>query len=83
LTVYVDNMRARYGRMIMCHMHADTVEELHGMADKIGIQRKWFQNTKRPHYDICLSKRMLAVRHGAQQVSTRDIVKMFKAQRKI
>ncbi len=38
MTVYVDDMKVKYGRMIMCHMVADTINELHEMADKIGIK---------------------------------------------
>ncbi len=44
MTVYVDDMQAQYGRMKMCHMIADTDEELHAMADLIGIARKWWQS---------------------------------------
>ena len=66
MTVYVDTMRAKYGRMIMCHMIADTEEELHAMADKIGVTRKWYQGD---HYDICLAKKKLALAAGAQEIS--------------
>lgn len=69
MTVYVDNMRAPYGRLIMCHMIADTDEELHAMADKIGVARRWHQGD---HYDICLSKRALAVSFGAQEITLRQ-----------
>ena len=41
MTVYVDDMKAKFGRMIMCHMIADTDEELHTMASKIGVKLKW------------------------------------------
>ena len=49
MPVYVDNMKAQFGRMIMCHMVADTDEELHAMAAKIGVQRKWHQKAGTPH----------------------------------
>ena len=41
--VYIDDMEAPYGRMFMCHMIADTTEELLQMVDKNGVQRKWIQ----------------------------------------
>ena len=69
--VYVDNDRNAFRNMKMCHMLADTLVELHEMADKIGIKRKWFQGKRTPHYDVCLSKRKLAVEHGAQEIDRR------------
>lgn len=72
MTVYVDNMRAPYGRMIMCHMIADTDKELHRMADKIGVKRKWHQGD---HYDICLAKRKLAVELGAKEITRKDLAR--------
>ena len=75
MTVYVDDMKAKYGRMIMCHMVADTEEELHAMADLIGVDRKWYQyphKSRYPHYDIALSKREIAVAAGALEIRWRD-----------
>ncbi len=75
MAVYVDDMRANLGRMVMCHMIADTLEELHAMADKIGVQRKWYQGppkTRHEHYDIALSKRSLAVANGAIEITHRQ-----------
>ncbi|KVP75278.1 DUF4031 domain-containing protein [Burkholderia ubonensis] len=67
MAVYVDDMEAPYGRMKMCHLIADTDEELHAMADRIGVARKWHQKpgTARSHYDIALSKKELALAAGA------------------
>lgn len=62
----------------MCHMLADTVDELHAMADRIGVERRWFQGRKTPHYDVCLSKRAQAVRLGAVEVGRREVVELVK-----
>ena len=70
MTVYVDNMQAKYKRMKMSHMMADTLEELHAMALKIGMKREWFQEHKKyPHYDVSISRRKLAVEHGAVELT--------------
>lgn len=73
--VYVDDMEAPFGRMIMCHMIADTTEELLAMADKIGVRRKWIQypNTPREHFDICLAKKALALQHGAKAITWKEL----------
>lgn len=77
MTVYVDNMRAPFGRMLMCHMIADSDEELHAMADRIGVARKWHQDkTSGSHYDIALSKRAQAVKHGAVEIGLRELAVM-------
>lgn len=73
MAVYVDDMRARFRRMLMCHMIADTEEELHALADRIGVARRWYQGD---HYDICLAKRTLAVRYGAREISARQLSAM-------
>lgn len=72
--VYVDDMRAPFGNMIMCHMIADSPEELLAMADRIGVQRKWIQKrgTVGEHFDIALSKRALAVAAGAREIEWRE-----------
>lgn len=71
MAVYVDNMRVAYGRMVMCHMIADTEAELDEMADTIGVSRRWRQGKPGydSHYDIALSKRALAVAAGAIEVT--------------
>lgn len=64
----------------MCHMSADTLDELHEMADKIGLRREWFQisNSGLPHYDISLGKKKLALKYGAVECDQRTIVAKSK-----
>lgn len=75
MTVYVDDMEAPFGTMIMCHMYADTHAELVTMANKIGVQLRWIQYAGDPvkvHFDIAQSKRKKAVKAGATEVSMMD-----------
>lgn len=83
MTVYVDNMKAKYGRMTMCHMLADTDDELHAMAERIGVARRWHQypGTVKSHYDICLTKRALAVQYGAVEIDMRDTARIVRDRR--
>lgn len=68
MTVYVDDMRRRFGRMIMCHMWADSDQELHAFARRLGLQRSWHQAppaARWSHYDISLTKKAEALAMGA------------------
>lgn len=79
MTVYVDDMRAQFGRMVMCHMLADTDDELHAMAASIGVARRWWQSpqkTSGSHYDIALSKRANAVALGAVEITMKEAAAM-------
>ena len=78
MAVYVDDAKVPFGRMVMCHLVADSAAELRAMADAIGVSGKWLQHagTHREHFDICLSKRALAVRAGAKEVTTRELVRI-------
>jgi len=81
--VYVDDMRAPFGRMKMCHMLADSTEELLAMADTIGVRRRWLQHagTSREHFDISLAKKALALQHGARAITWREAGGMVAARR--
>ena len=79
MTVYVDDMRAEFGRMKMCHMIADTDDELRAMATKIGVAQRWHQGD---HFDIALSKRALAVANGAVEITWRQAGCMAARRRK-
>lgn len=82
MTVWVDDMHlradvpngARTVRGRWCHMMASTREELDAMADAIGLKRSWIQHEGTPieHYDVTMTKRALAVQHGAVEITWRQ-----------
>lgn len=78
MTVYVDNMYlypiGQFGRMKMSHLIADTDDELHAMAARIGVARRWHQAPPKhdSHYDIAMSMRAAAIRHGAVEITLRQ-----------
>lgn len=82
MTVYVDDMfrypMGEFRRMKMSHMMADTDEELHAMADRIGLARRWFQGD---HYDVSMSLRTQAIRHGAVPITLREMAAYAKVKR--
>lgn len=68
MSVYVDDVHHAYGRMIMCHMWADTLDELLAMADSIGVRRKWLQcppAASWTHFDVSLGMKAKAIASGA------------------
>lgn len=83
MAVYVDDMHlsemGQYRGMKMCHMIADSDEELHSMDDRIGVDRRHFQappkirHAHQRHYDIASSKRALAIKAGAIPVTMRQL----------
>jgi hypothetical protein len=78
MAVYVDQAKNKFRRMLMSHMLADTPAELHAMAEKIGLRRSWFQNHGTPHYDVCQSKRELAIAAGAVVIDRRLLGALIK-----
>lgn len=86
--VYVDDMHltemGRFGRMKMSHLIADNDEELHAMAAKIGVARRWWQSpqkTSGSHYDIAMSKRELAILAGAIPITLKQCAAMNRRRR--
>lgn len=76
MVVYVDDMRAEYkpkhrpGMVyVMSHMIADTDQELHEMAARIGVARRWYQGD---HYDVTQAKKVLAIKYGARLITWRQ-----------
>ncbi len=79
MAVYVDKSLHSFRGMLMCHMIADTPEELHEMADRIGMARKWYQcDASTPHYDISEGMRARAVAAGAIEVDRRGLVVVIR-----
>lgn len=78
MTVYVDEFRfwaptnIRCFKNGSCHMTADSLEELHEFASKLGLKRSWFQaRSTMPHYDLTENKREQALKLGAVFKSAR------------
>jgi hypothetical protein len=88
MATYVDPIRRTLKNKIWpfetaCHMIADSLQELHAMADAIGLKRSWFQaNAALPHYDLTANKRYQAVRHGAVEISFQEVADKAKAKRR-
>lgn len=77
MAVYVDELmrwptKIRCFQAGSCHLTADTVEELHAFAKRIGMKRSWFQPQSHPHYDLTPSKRERALALGAKFVSGKE-----------
>lgn len=66
MAVYVDNVRIKWQGNRWCHLVADTLEELHDFARRLGLKRCWFQDmASYPHYDVTIATREKALALGA------------------
>ena len=58
------------------HLQADSLEELHAFAERLGLKRSWFQSRPgrpdRDHYDVTRSKRDEAILLGAIPEAVED-----------
>lgn len=76
--VYVDDLFFWPGKQkLWCHMWADSISELHAMADTIDVKRCWYENKRGrnfPHYDLHEDKRNIALSHGAIRKNLRDYI---------
>ncbi len=89
MTVYLDDWRqpARLGRVTdrWSHLVADTEEELHAFAARLGMRREWFQHKPaRPHhahYDVPERARPDVLALGAVAVSWRELGRMVRSRR--
>lgn len=79
--IYVDDIQSyphtKLPYQRWCHMATDgDIEELHAMAERLGLRRSWFQRSpSHPHYDLVPSKRVLALKLGAVAISTQELIR--------
>lgn len=62
------------------HMFADSLDELHAFAKRIGLRREWFQlsHGSFPHYDLNEWRRAKAVSAGVIELDRRVAVEMWR-----
>src|SRR5437763_17045483 len=95
MTVYVDDAHIRATvrngparhTTAWCHLFADTQDELHAFAARLGLRRSYFQpgpargdGSPSPywHYDLTASKRQQALRLGAHAVTWRQSLQIIR-----
>lgn len=70
MSVYVDDAVTPWRGRRWAHMMADTLDELHAMAARLGIPRRAFQDRRSgAHYDLTEDLREDALRMGAVAIS--------------
>ena len=86
MTCYVDAVRdypgagLRYDRF--CHLLADSREELHAMADQLGIPRRYFQDHPwRWHHDLPEHLRQQAIDLGARELTLHEVGALLSRRR--
>ena len=75
MTTYVDDECISWRGKSWCHLVADSLDELHAFAAKLGLRRAWFQNTASyPHYDVTVAVRDRAISLGAVLADRRTMI---------
>ncbi|MET0893862.1 MAG: DUF4031 domain-containing protein [Pseudoxanthomonas sp.] len=70
MTVYVDDAVTLWRGQRWAHLMADSLEELHAMAAKLGLPRRAFQDKPSgAHYDLTTELRELALQSGVTAIS--------------
>ena len=79
MAVYVDDAVTLWRGRRWAHLMADTLDELHAFADRLGLPRRAFQDkTSGAHYDVTAQLRERAIALGAVVISRhadRDLVR--------
>jgi Protein of unknown function (DUF4031) len=86
MAAYVDEPIWEWRGRRWCHLTADTPDELHEFAAKLGLQRQWFQSKpghpSHDHYDIPADERAQAIAMGAKPLTTREMGRQQRQRRK-
>ncbi len=86
MSCYVDTVRSYPAAGLrfteFCHLLADERAELHDLAQRIGVPRRFFQDHPwRWHYDLPAHLRAEAVRLGAREVELAFVGRMLRERR--
>ena len=85
MAVYIDDYRVRWRGREWSHLIADSTEELHGFAARLGRRHLRFHHKPaRPwkdHYDVPEAKRREALRLGAKPITSREAARLLRARR--
>lgn len=77
MAVLVDLAVWRWRGRSWAHLVSDRdLEELHEIAARLGLERRWFQGD---HYDVTAELRLAAIALGAQPVSSSELVLRLRA----
>jgi hypothetical protein len=80
MTVYVDDAVTWWRGQRWAHLMADTLDELHAMAARLGMPRRAFQDkTSGAHYDVTVELREQALRLGAVAISRHNDRELVRA----
>ncbi|HKC28101.1 MAG TPA: DUF4031 domain-containing protein [Jatrophihabitans sp.] len=83
MACYVDTVRdypnAGLRHTRFCHLLADSRNELHQMADALGVPRRYFQDHPwRWHHDLPEPLRARAIELGAKEITLREVGSLLK-----
>jgi Protein of unknown function (DUF4031) len=72
MALLVDECRWWWRGRQWCHLVSDTsLDELHELARRLGVPERAFQGD---HYDLHEGLRAMAIRSGAESVTSRELV---------
>lgn len=80
MATYVDNSNNPRGRHRVCHLFADTTEELIQIGKKLGLNERWvsMRGTHLECFDLWRSKRTKAIKHGAISITRERVAEIIE-----